>query len=71
VLDPAVALGGDCLADLAVVRPQPELFGQVASGSDLTPARSFRATSTGGATSQHGSGNPNGYGLPIFVSLAG
>jgi len=26
----AVALGGDCLADLAVVRAQPELFGQVA-----------------------------------------
>lgn len=27
----AVALGGDCLADLAVVRAQPELFGLVAS----------------------------------------
>ena len=27
----AVALGGDCVADLAVVRAQPELFGQVAS----------------------------------------
>lgn len=27
----AVALGGDCLADLAVVRSQPDLFGQVAS----------------------------------------
>lgn len=27
----AVALGGDCLADLAVVRAQPDLFGQVAS----------------------------------------
>jgi hypothetical protein len=27
----AIALGGDCLADLAVVRAQPELFGQVAS----------------------------------------
>ena len=27
----AVALGGDCLADLAVVRAQPELFGVVAS----------------------------------------
>lgn len=27
----AVALGGDCLADLAVVRAQPELFGPVAS----------------------------------------
>ena len=27
----AVALGGDCLADLAVVRAQPGLFGPVAS----------------------------------------
>jgi hypothetical protein len=27
----AVALGGDCLADIAVVRAQPQLFGQVAS----------------------------------------
>ncbi len=27
----AVALGGDCLADLAVVRAQPDLFGAVAS----------------------------------------
>ena len=27
----AVALGGDCLADIAVVRAQPDLFGQVAS----------------------------------------
>lgn len=27
----AVALGGDCLADIGVVRAQPQLFGQVAS----------------------------------------
>jgi hypothetical protein len=27
----AVALGGDCLSDVAVVRSQPDLFGQVAS----------------------------------------
>lgn len=27
----AVALGGDCLADVAVLRAQPELFGLVAS----------------------------------------
>jgi hypothetical protein len=27
----ALALGGDCLADLAVLRAQPELFGPVAS----------------------------------------
>jgi hypothetical protein len=33
----AVALGGDCLADLAAVRCQPELFGEVAS--NLTVSR--------------------------------
>ncbi|MGO9670136.1 MAG: hypothetical protein ACLPS1_16435 [Streptosporangiaceae bacterium] len=27
----AVALGGDCMADVAVVRAQPALFGPVAS----------------------------------------
>ena len=27
----AIALGGDCLSDLAVVRSQPDVFGQVAS----------------------------------------
>ena len=27
----ALALGGDCLADLALLRAQPELFGPVAS----------------------------------------
>jgi hypothetical protein len=35
----AVALGGDCLADLAAVRAQPELFGRVAS--DPTVSRLF------------------------------
>jgi hypothetical protein len=35
----AVALGGDCLADLAAVRAQPGLFGQVAS--DPTVSRLF------------------------------
>jgi hypothetical protein len=35
----AVALGGDCLADLAAVRAQPGLFGQVAS--DPTISRLF------------------------------
>jgi hypothetical protein len=37
----AVALGGDCLADVAAVRAQPELFGQVAS--DPTVSRLFAA----------------------------
>lgn len=33
----AVALGGDCLADLAAVRCQPELFGEVASDPTVCP----------------------------------
>jgi DDE family transposase len=32
----AVALGGDCLSDLAVVRSQPDLFGQVASDATVS-----------------------------------
>jgi hypothetical protein len=37
----AIAVGGDCLADIAVVRAQPELFGPVAS--DPTVSRLFDA----------------------------
>lgn len=37
----AIALGGDCLADLAVVRAQPQLFGHVAS--DPTVSRLIAA----------------------------
>jgi hypothetical protein len=37
----AVALGGDCLSDVAALRAQPELFGQVAS--DPTVSRLFAA----------------------------
>lgn len=37
----AVALGGDCLADVAAVRSQPEVFGDVAS--DPTVSRLFAA----------------------------
>ncbi len=32
----AVALGGDCAADVAVVRAQPEVFGQVASDATVS-----------------------------------
>jgi hypothetical protein len=32
----AIALGGDCLADVAVVRAQPELFGPVASDPTIS-----------------------------------
>ena len=44
----ALALGGDCLADIAVLREQPDLAGPVASdnpevaGSNPAPATSFR-----------------------------
>ena len=34
----AVALGGDCLADVGLLRAQPGLFGAVASDSDCAPA---------------------------------
>jgi hypothetical protein len=37
----AVALGGDCLADIAVVRAEPAVFGQVAS--DATVSRTIAA----------------------------
>ena len=37
----AVALGGDCLADIAAVRAQPAVFGPVAS--DPTVSRLFAA----------------------------
>ena len=37
----AIALGGDCLADIGVVRAQPELFGPVAS--DPTVSRLIEA----------------------------
>jgi Transposase DDE domain group 1 len=40
----AIALGGDCLADIAVVRAQPELFGAVAS--DPTISRLVDALAT-------------------------
>jgi len=37
----AVALGGDCLADIAVVRAEPAVFGPVAS--DATVSRTLAA----------------------------
>ena len=39
VLDLTVALGGDCLADIAVLRGQPAVFGPVAS--DPTVSRTI------------------------------
>jgi hypothetical protein len=36
----ALAMGGDCLADVAVLRTQPQVFGAVASMSrDASPAK--------------------------------
>jgi Transposase DDE domain group 1 len=32
----AIALGGDCLADVAVLRAQPQLFGAVASDPTIS-----------------------------------
>ena len=46
----AVALGGDCLADVAVVRAQPDLFGPVAS--DPTVSRLI-ATLAGDVDDRH------------------
>ena len=54
-----LALGGDCLADIAMLRSQPELFGRVASDSTLSrlidrlaadPARALKAIGTARAT---------------------
>lgn len=42
----AVALGGDCLADVAMLRAEPDLFGQVAS--DPTVSRLVRALAAAG-----------------------
>jgi len=46
----AVALGGECLADVAVLRAQPELFGMVAS--DPTVSRLIDALAADPATTQ-------------------
>jgi hypothetical protein len=46
----AIALGGDCLADVALVRAQPELFGPVAS--DPTISRLLEALGTDAETAQ-------------------
>ena len=34
----SVAIGGDCLADIAQLRSEPDLFGKVASDPDGVPA---------------------------------
>jgi hypothetical protein len=45
----ALALGGDCLADIAVLREQPRLFGRVASDPTLSRTIDALAADHGGA----------------------
>ena len=43
----AIALGGDCLADVAVLRAQPQLFGAVASDPSVSrPSTAMVLSST-------------------------
>ena len=44
----ALELGGDCLADIAVVRAEPAVFGLVASDPERSPGRSTRWPRTRG-----------------------
>jgi hypothetical protein len=54
----AVALGGDCLADIAVLREQPELAGPVASD----PVVSWLVRGPGGGRAAGAEGDPGGAG---------
>ena len=54
----AVALGGDCLADIAVLREQPELAGPVASD----PVVSRLVRDAGGGRAAGAEGDPRGPG---------
>ncbi|GHJ33587.1 hypothetical protein TPA0910_80200 [Streptomyces hygroscopicus subsp. sporocinereus] len=47
----AVALGGDCLADAALLRAEPAVFGPVASDHGLPPDRQAGVGRTAGRTS--------------------
>jgi hypothetical protein len=83
ILDLAVAvgLGGDCLADVAVVRAQPELFGPVASDPTISrliealaedPDRSIAAIRQAGAAARErvwGHQSPVGDAGQVVVDL--
>lgn len=60
----AVGLGADCLADIGVVRAQPELFGSVASDPTvsrlITKARPRCTDGSGGAAPRPGRGPREG-----------
>jgi hypothetical protein len=64
-----IALGGDCLADVAVVRAQPALFGSVVSRPDDQSAFRLpcRATDVGdrGDSCRLGDCSGEGLGLPL------
>jgi len=80
----ALALGGDCLADIAMLRSQPELFGPVASDPTVSrlidrlaadPARSLKAVRTARAAAREHAWHlaphhaPGAGGQPIVVDL--
>lgn len=45
----AVALGGDCLADVALLRAEPAVFGPVSSDPEVSRLTDILATSDGKA----------------------
>ena len=61
----ALALGGDCLADVAVLRAQPELFGPVASDPVVSRlvSRAGRGRAAGAEGDPQGAGRRPGAGL--------
>ena len=70
----AIALGGDCLADAAVLRAQPELFGSVASDPTISRLIDALADDPLGAIAAIGGARRGarravwGHGLPIPAS---
>jgi hypothetical protein len=77
----AIALGGDCLADVAVVRAQPQLFGAVASdptisrlidalASDPMPViEAIRAARAAARARVWGHHRPVAHGGPVVIDL--
>src|SRR3954470_1482965 len=80
----ALALGGDCLADVAVLRAEPGVFGRVASDATVcraiaalaaNPAKALRALKNGRAAGRArawklaGENAPGGRGEVVVVDL--
>lgn len=68
-----LALGGDCLADIAILRAQPELFGPVASDPTVSrlidrlaadPIRALKGIRAARATAREHAGKPAGTHAP-------